>query len=126
MYRGGLDCPPFPENTFNELMLIATREVEFSFNNQMYKQLDGVAIRSPLGPALANIFVGFHDGKLFDNTTKLGFYFRYANDTFVRFGSEVESDNFHQKLNSMHPALKFTVKKEQNNSLNYLDASVEK
>ena len=31
LYRGGLDCPPLPENTFRELMLIATRGVEISF-----------------------------------------------------------------------------------------------
>ena len=126
LYRGGLDCPPLPENTFRELMLIATRGVEFSFNNQMYKQLDGVAMGSPLGPALANIFVGFHEGRLFDNTAKPGVYFRYVDDTYVIFGSELECDDFHQKLNSLHPALKFTVEKEQNNSLNFLDVSVEK
>ena len=50
LYRGHLDCPPFPEDTFRELVLNATRGVEFSFNNQMYKRLDGVAMGSPLGP----------------------------------------------------------------------------
>ena len=35
-------------------MLVATRGDEFSFNSQKYKQLDGVAMGSPLGPALAN------------------------------------------------------------------------
>ena len=51
LYRSHLDCPPFPEDTFRELMLIATRGIEFSFKTQMYKQLDGVAMGSPLGPA---------------------------------------------------------------------------
>ena len=119
LYRGGLDCPPLPENTFMELMLIATRGVEFSFNNQMYKQLDGVAIGSPLGPALDNIFVGFHEGRLFDNTAKPVVYFRYVDDTYGIFGSELECDYFHKKLNSLHPALKFKVEKEQNNFLNF-------
>ena len=32
LYRGHLDCPPFPEDTFKELMLFVTRGVEFSFN----------------------------------------------------------------------------------------------
>ena len=85
----------------------------------MYKQLDKVAMGGPLGPALANIFVGFHEGRLFDNTTKPGVYFRYVDDTYVIFGSELECDHFHQKHNSLHPALKFTVEKEQNNSLNF-------
>ena len=37
----------------------------FSFNNKIYKQIDGVAMGSPLGPALENIFVGYQEEKLF-------------------------------------------------------------
>ena len=119
LYQGHLDCPPTPQDTFRELMLIATRGVEFSFNNQMYTQLDGVAMGSSLGPALANIFVGFHESRLFDNTVKPGVYFRFMDDTFAIFGSELDCDHFKGKLNLLHPALKFTVEKEQNNSLNF-------
>ena len=97
-----------------------------TFNNQMYKQLDGVAMGSPLGPALANIFVGFHESRLFDNTLKPGVYFRFVDDTFAIFGSELDCDHFKGKLNLLHPALKFTVEKEQNNSLNFLNVLVEK
>ena len=39
-------------------MKIAPSDVQFSFNNIIYSQIDGVAMRSPLGPTLANIFVG--------------------------------------------------------------------
>ena len=47
-------------------------------------------------------------------------------DTFVIFGSELDCDRCNERLNLVYPALKFTVEKEQNNSLNFLDASVEK
>ena len=70
LYRGHLDCPPLPEDTFRELMLIATRGVEFSFNNQMHKQLDGVAMGSPLGRIPKYIWVDkckeFHNKHLQD------------------------------------------------------------
>ena len=46
--------------------------------------------------------------------------------TVVIFGSELDCDHFHEKLKLLHIALKFTVEKEQNNSLNFLDALVEK
>ena len=80
---------------------------------------------SPLRPALANIFLGFHESRLFNATVKPGVYFRYVDDTFVTLGSELECDRFHVNLSQLHPALNFEVE-EQNNSLNFLDVSVEK
>ena len=45
---------------------------------------------------------------------------------FAILGSELDCDHFQGKLNLLHPALKFTVKTEKNNSLNFLDVLVEK
>ena len=67
-------------------MNIATKSVEFSFNN-MYKQINGVAMGNPLGVPLANIFVGCHESKPFKSTTKPFLYHRYVNDTYAIFGS---------------------------------------
>ena len=75
----------------------------------MYKQLDGVAVGSSLGPALANTFVGFHESRLFDNTAKPGVFFRYLDDSFDIFGSELDFDHSQEKLNVLHPALKFSI-----------------
>ena len=68
LYRGHLDCPPFLKDAFSELMLIPTRGAAFICNNQMYTQLDGAAMGSPLGQTLASIFVGFRKSRLFENT----------------------------------------------------------
>ena len=105
-------------------METATRSVQFSFNNEMYQQKDGVAMGSPLGLALANIFVGFHEERLFAYDQKPGVYFRYVDDTYTIFKTEAECDIFLKHLNGLHPALPFTFEKEENNSLQFLDVLV--
>ena len=79
----------------------------------MYKQLDRVAIGRPLGLALANIFVGFQESRLFDNTAKPGIFFQYVEDTLIIFGSRLNCDHLQEKLNLLHsaPNPKFTVEK---------------
>ena len=74
----------------------------------MYQQIDGVAIRSPLGPALANIFEELYKQLLFGNTSKPLLYFRYVDDIFGFFSNKTECNEFLQKLNSLHSSLVFT------------------
>ena len=39
------------------LLEIATTNQHFQFNGQLYEQVDGVAMGSPLGPLMANVFM---------------------------------------------------------------------
>ena len=48
------------------------------------------------------------------------------NQWFVIVGSELGCDRFHRNLNLLPSVLKFSAKKEQNNSLDFLNVSVEK
>ena len=105
--------PVIPNDVFVELMKSATSSVELIFNTAMYKQTDGVAMVSPLGPALANTFVGYYEGKLFSQTRKPLIYFRYADDTFAIFDHEAEAGKFLIKLNCLHTSLKFTFERER-------------
>jgi len=56
---------------------------------------------------------------------KPGVYIQYVDDSFIIFGSELDCDHFQDKLNLLHPALKFTIDKEQHN-LNFLHVLIEK
>ena len=70
---------------------------------------------SPLGPALANLFMmGFYEKKWLESLegSKVRFYRRYVDDIFCLFDSEYEADNFLQYLNKQHPNIKFTIEKE--------------
>lgn len=93
----------------------------------MYRQNDGVAMGSPLGPALANIFVGYHEYQLFKRIEKPPMYYRYVDDTFTIFGDKKDCDEFFVHLNSLHPSLRFTAEEEQDSaSLPFLDVLVTK
>ena len=81
---------------------------------------------SPFGPALANIFAGYHESKLFSCVQKPTIYFRYVDDTFAVFKQESDVDDFQVTLNRLHPALKFTFEKEHDGKLPFLDILVEK
>ena len=47
--------------SFEKLLRLATKESFFIFDKTFYKQLDGVAMGSPLGPTLANPFLCYHE-----------------------------------------------------------------
>ena len=42
---------------FKELLFLATKESYFNFNEKLYKQVDEVAMGSPLSPTLDNAFL---------------------------------------------------------------------
>ena len=95
LYRGpSIASLHFPGAIFIELMGIATRSVSFSFNETMFRQIEGVSMGSPLAPILANIFVGFHERRLFDRFLKPFTYLRYVDDTFVSFKSRSDALTF--------------------------------
>ena len=96
----------------------------FLFNESLYKQTDGLAMGNPLAPAMANIFLCHLEKQIFDNCPQIfrpSFYRRYLDDTFAIFSSEHEANQFFNFINSAHPNIKFTMEKEHNNSLPFLD-----
>ena len=81
---------------------------------------------SPLSPILVNIFVGFHERRLFDKFSKPFTYLRYVDDTFVSFKSRSDALKFFDALNRLHSSLSFTMEVESNGQLPFLDVLVER
>ena len=81
---------------------------------------------SPLGPILANIFVGSMEDKLFSTVSRPIMYRRYVDDIFVVCNSEQESRAFLVSLNKLHPSLQYTTESESNNRLPFLDVLIER
>ena len=110
LYHSEIEVPTLSGKSFVKLMEKVTKGVEFSFDGVMFKQTDGVAMGSPLGPVLANIFVGYLEQKLnIDDWEELLLYRRYVDDTFSLHLEEEQSLRFCEDLNNLHPALVFPV-----------------
>ena len=76
---------------------------------------------SPLGSALANLFMGYNEQKWLESVHGglVKFYRRYVDDIFPLFGNEHQALNFLKFLNIQHPNLNFTKEKKHMKSDNY-------
>ena len=115
------------KDQFRDLLELATKESFFLLNGQYYKQIDGVAMGSPLGPTLANVFLCHHEKNWLDNCPnefKPYYFKRYVDDVFCLFSDEKHVHRFLEYLNSCHPNMSFTFENEVDNSLPFLDVKV--
>ena len=105
---------------FKKLLTIATSETNFIFNEQVYDQIDGVAMGSPLAPILANIFMRSFEEKAINNYEgELPTYYRrYVDDCFLIFRQTAHCDAFFNYMNSLHVNIKFT-KDEESSEIDY-------
>ena len=58
------------KSEFKNLLSLGAQESCFIFNDVLYKQKDRVAMRSPLGPTKANVFLSFYEVKRLEQCPK--------------------------------------------------------
>ena len=100
LFMASLDVESFSSNMYQGklsksehyyLSKLATSESSFIFDNILYKQIDGVAMGSPLGPSLANAFLCHYEKLWLDSCPpqfKPVVYRGYVDDIFVLFRSK--------------------------------------
>ena len=78
---------------------------------------------TPLVPVLATIFMSLYESKWLNeyNFNKSKLYLRYVDDILAAFANEQDSLNFLKFLNNRQPNIKFTVEKQINYSIAFLD-----
>ena len=103
---------------------MATLDSFFIFDGKYYKQKDGVAMGSLLGPTLANVFLCNLEEQWMSDCPidyKSISHRRYVDDTFLLFASELYITKLFIYMYSKHRNIKFTVDRVENNALFFLD-----
>ena len=113
-----------PKREMKELLYLCTKNVHFSYNNEIYIQIDGVAMGSPLGPVLANIFMVELETNIVPKLERdIKLWKRFVDNMFCF--AKIESIDFIlTKLNSFHTNIKFTMETEQKSTIPFLDVFV--
>ena len=82
------------------------------FSKKLYKQIDGVTVEFPLGPALDNIFLRNKWLKDCPHDLKPVFYRCCVDDIFVLFSSLHHTEKLQEYLSSKHPSTSYSFEKE--------------
>ena len=111
------------KSEFKNLLLLATEESYFIFNDVLCKQKDDVAIGSSLGSAMTNIFLSFYEIKWLEQCPKElkpVFYRRYVDNTFVLFESAAHLSKFRNYFNTCHPKCLSPLNRRKMESCHFL------
>ena len=105
--------------------MFKTTQGLFLYKDELYQQINGVTMGSPLGPTLANFFMANLETKLINKlqTSKPKLYLRYVNDIFAIFDNQEACSSFFRQLNAQHPDIKFTVE-QSTTTLSFLDVEI--
>ena len=112
--------PPVSKETFVTLAEIASCDVVMSTHAGYYRQIEGLAMGSPPAPHLANGWMSQYDETI-KGTSKV--YTRYMDDILC----DIDKDAIDAKLtsiNSLHPFLKFTIERQENGEIPFLDMKI--
>jgi len=107
-----------------DLLRAATKDQLFTFNGQLYEQIDGVAMGSPLGPPLANVFMCSNEETLDCEGKMPTYYKKFVDDTLTIMQDKASADNFLEILNQCHSSIKFTMETESNSMLPFLGSQL--
>ena len=61
MYKEDGSFRNLPKKKFKSLLELVCKDTYFLFNNELYLQIDGVAMGSPVSSTFANLFLGYHE-----------------------------------------------------------------
>ncbi|XP_044166580.1 uncharacterized protein LOC122950641 [Acropora millepora] len=109
-----------------QLLEVARTNQLSQFDGQLYEQTDadGVAIGSPLGPLMVNVFMCHFEDKLGRDGMVPSLYRRFVDDTLARMPNTDAASDFLATLNGLQPSLKFTIELPSENTISFIGIQI--
>lgn len=115
------DTSPIPLKELLEAVSLCLNSTYFSFKGQVYKQVFGSPMGSPVSATLANLTMEYVVSDLMRKSPyKPVFLKRYVDDIILEL-PEDKIDTMLEHFNSYNTRLKFTHELENNNTISFLD-----
>ncbi|XP_037528935.1 uncharacterized protein LOC119406274 [Rhipicephalus sanguineus] len=117
---------PLEVHDLGRLLKFCLSNTYFTFQKKYYRQLHGAAMGASISVTVANLTMEAIEARALSSfTPKPKCFLRYVDDCFSVLQRQ-NLDLFTVHLNSMHPAIQFTVEAESEGQLPFLDALVKR
>ncbi|XP_046404148.1 uncharacterized protein LOC124169549 [Ischnura elegans] len=109
-----------------ELFRHVFRSTYFKYDGEFYEMTDGLPMGSPLSPAVANFFMEYFEQKALAKAHwKPKCFLRSMNHTFIVWPhGDKHLETFLKSMNRQHPKIKFTMEKEKDEKIPFLDVLI--
>jgi hypothetical protein len=109
---------------------VITRQNYFTHNHDILSQHDGLAMGAPSSGLIAELFLQYTENAhlaCLSHKHRIIDYFQYVDDILLIFDPNyTDIQTILTDLNALHLNLHFTAKIERDNTINYLDISIQK
>ena len=92
----------------------------FQWNDQLYKQVYGTPMGSPISVVIAEFTMQVIEETILNNHPEITLWRRYVDDVFAIIPRS-ESNNILNSINTVNQSIQFTIEEEQHSTLPFLD-----
>ena len=114
---------PLSAEHITKLLEICLKCTYFTYDEAFYAQIHGAAMGSPVSPIVCNLYMEhFESIALSTAPHPPGWWYRYVDDTHTK-QKVAHVQEFTEHINKLDPDIKFTIEREENGSLAFLDTN---